>query len=87
MDSDFIQSIVRERGELKIVELLILQLQVMLVLGTVIRLRVMWSIKDFLPTLLSWIIMENGKLSYFDVIGLMLILLAELKMISLVLQW
>lgn len=29
----------------------------------------------------------NGKLSYFDVIGLMLILLAELKMINLVLQW
>ncbi|KAK5795131.1 hypothetical protein PVK06_036388 [Gossypium arboreum] len=29
----------------------------------------------------------NGKLSYFDVIGLMLILLAELKKINLVLQW
>ncbi|KAH1106353.1 hypothetical protein J1N35_010121 [Gossypium stocksii] len=31
----------------------------------------MWSITDFLPTLLNWITMENGKLSYFEVIGLM----------------
>ena len=67
--------------------LLILQLQVMLVLGTVIRLRVMWSITDFLSILLSWITMADRKLSYFGVIGLMLILLEELKKINLVLQW
>ncbi|KAK5839469.1 hypothetical protein PVK06_008264 [Gossypium arboreum] len=27
--------------------------------------KVMWSITDFLPTLLSWITMADGKLSYF----------------------
>ena len=50
-------------------------------------LKEMWSITDFLLTLLSWITKANVKLSYFDVIGLMLILLVELNKINLVLQW
>ncbi|KAG8493223.1 hypothetical protein CXB51_010565 [Gossypium anomalum] len=33
---------------------------------TIFWLRVTWSITDFLPTLLSWITMANGKLSYFE---------------------